>query len=79
MSVVRTRREALKWGLAAASLVPAALAVVPRVTLAKAASRVSPASLRYQALSDRLGVVSGARLQRHGAAGRRGSAAGGRR
>ena len=59
MSFVRTRREALKWGLAAASLVPAALAVAPRAVLAKAAPRVAPASLRYEPLTGRLGVVSG--------------------
>jgi cyclase len=52
MSVVRTRREALKWGLAAASLLPATLAVVPRVALAGTSLRLDP-------LTDRLGVVSG--------------------
>lgn len=58
MSVVHTRRGALKWGLAAASLVPAVLAVAPRTAAARAIGRAA-VSLHYAPLSDTLGVVSG--------------------
>ena len=59
MSVIRTRREALKRGLAVASLLSASLSGAPRVAFARAAARAAPTTLRLQPLTDRLSVVSG--------------------
>jgi glyoxylase-like metal-dependent hydrolase (beta-lactamase superfamily II) len=58
MSVVRTRRQAL-MGLAAASLLPAALAGAPRLSSASASPRRAAPSFVLEPLADRLGLITG--------------------